>query len=36
VVLGDANLVVKFEVRVYRSKRLLNALAERMWLILVR
>jgi len=29
--LGDARLEVYFEVRVYRAKRRLNALAERMW-----
>jgi DNA-binding transcriptional LysR family regulator len=36
IVLDDAHLVVRFEVRLYRSKRLLSALAERMWLIMVR
>lgn len=34
VVLGDAQLEVSFEVRVYRAKRRLNALAERMWQVL--
>ena len=31
VVLGDAHLEVRFEVRVYRAKHRLNALAERLW-----
>ena len=34
VVLGDTPLEVNFEVRVYRAKRRLNALAERMWQVL--
>jgi DNA-binding transcriptional LysR family regulator len=34
VVLGDAHLEVRFEVRVYRAKRRMNALAERMWQVL--
>ena len=34
-VLGDAHLEVGFEVRLYRPKRSLNALAERIWLALV-
>jgi DNA-binding transcriptional LysR family regulator len=36
VVLGDAPLEVRFEVRVYRAKRRLNALAERMWQAMAR
>ncbi|NMM07653.1 LysR substrate-binding domain-containing protein [Polaromonas sp.] len=36
VVLGDARLEVSFEVRVYRAKRRLNALAERMWQVLAK
>jgi DNA-binding transcriptional LysR family regulator len=31
VVLGDAHLEVRFEVRAYRAKHRLNALAERLW-----
>lgn len=34
VVLGDARLQVGFEVRAYRAKRRLNALAERLWQVL--
>lgn len=36
VVLGDAHLEVRFEVRVYRAKRRLNAQAERMWQVMER
>ena len=34
VVLGDAHLEVYFEVRAYRAKRRLNALAERLWQVM--